>query len=140
MLGPDGRIVLVHQHGNSWSFPKGGLEPGENSLVAAVREIREETGLQRLILWELLGSYERYSIGPDGVGEVREWGNRKRTLFLFSTDETTFTPQDSEVAEVRYVTLNEASELLTHPKDREFLASVRDKIVARRVELERDTA
>ena len=126
--GPDGRIVLVCQHGNSWSFPKGGVEEGETLLQAAIREIDEETGITELQLVKELGSYERYSIGKDGVGETMEWGMRKRTLFLFTTDQHALNPRDDEVTEARYVSLDEAAEMLTHEKDKEFFASVRDTI------------
>jgi 8-oxo-dGTP pyrophosphatase MutT (NUDIX family) len=126
--GPDGRIVLVCQHGNSWSFPKGGVEEGETLIQAAIREIEEETGITQLEYKKDLGSYERYSIGKDGIGETKEWGLRKRTLFLFTTTQHALGPKDDEVTEARYVTLDEAYELLTHPRDKEFFASVRDTI------------
>src|SRR6185436_5441679 len=83
--GPDGRIVLVHQHGNSWSFPKGAVEKEESLLEAAKREIEEETGITELSYIRDLGSYERYSIGKDGTGENKEWGVQKKTFFLFTT-------------------------------------------------------
>ncbi len=126
--GPDGRIVLVCQHGNSWSFPKGGVEEGETLLQAAIREIEEETGITQLQLVKELGSYERYSIGKDGTGEYPEWGMKKRTLFLFTTMQHALHPKDDEVTEARYVSLDEAAELLTHEKDKEFFVSVRDTI------------
>ncbi len=37
-------------------------------------------------------------------------------------------PQDKEVTEARFVTIDEALTMLTHPKDAEFLRSVRSKI------------
>jgi 8-oxo-dGTP pyrophosphatase MutT (NUDIX family) len=45
----DGRIALVRQYrhgirGESWELPAGALEPGEDPLVAAQRELLEETG------------------------------------------------------------------------------------------------
>lgn len=36
--------LIVQQYGQSWSFPKGKLEPGETGLQCASREFREETG------------------------------------------------------------------------------------------------
>jgi ADP-ribose pyrophosphatase YjhB (NUDIX family) len=36
--------LIVEQYGQSWSFPKGKLEPGETGLQCASREFREETG------------------------------------------------------------------------------------------------
>jgi 8-oxo-dGTP pyrophosphatase MutT (NUDIX family) len=130
VVGPGGKIVLVEQHSNSWSLPKGGVEEGESLLTAALREIHEETGLNDLRLIGELGSYERNSIGPGGVGETTEWGNRKRSFFLFLTSHADLSPQDTEVTNIRWVTVPEALELLTHPKDKEFLQSVRDTVEA----------
>ncbi len=128
MKGPDGRIVLVRQHGNSWSFPKGKVEPGESVRDAALREIEEEAGITDLAYVQDLGSYERYSIGPDGVGENKEWGLQKKTFFLFTTNQHALHPQDGEISEARYVSIAEAKELLTNPRDREFLESISDTI------------
>jgi 8-oxo-dGTP pyrophosphatase MutT (NUDIX family) len=45
------KILLVHPTGASWQrgtcgIPKGGMETGENPMEAALRELREETGIQ----------------------------------------------------------------------------------------------
>ncbi len=46
--GPGGLKFLLLYHGrNYWNFPKGKLEPTEKSFVAALREVKEETGLGR---------------------------------------------------------------------------------------------
>ncbi len=130
IVGPKGKIVLVEQHGNSWSFPKGGIEEGETELQAAKREIFEESGLRDLTLVSELGSYERYSIGPGGHEEAVAWGLRRRTLFLFQTNvtEEELHPHDSEVTKIGYFTIDEAKERLTHIKDKEFLLSVRNRV------------
>jgi bis(5'-nucleosidyl)-tetraphosphatase len=41
------RILLLRAYRN-WDLPKGRLEPGETPFEAAVREVREETGLSDL--------------------------------------------------------------------------------------------
>ena len=43
--GPVEIIVIHRPRYNDWTLPKGKVEPGETTIVAAVREIREETGL-----------------------------------------------------------------------------------------------
>lgn len=128
ILGPEGKLVLVEQHGNSWSFPKGGVEEGESFFDAARREIEEETGLKDLTLVQELGSYKRKSIAPGGVGETDEWGVSKRVFFLFTTDEHEFHLKDKEVTQAKWVTLDEALQLLSHPKDKEFLIQSRATI------------
>lgn len=131
-MGYEGKLALVCQHGNSWSFPKGGVEEGESPFDAAKREIAEETGVTELTYRGELGSYERYSIAPDGKGEAEELGMRMRTFFLFTTSQTTLAGHDphGEITEARWATIDEALKLLTHPKDAEFLASVRSKVEA----------
>lgn len=128
VVGEDGRIVLVLQRANTWSLPKGGVEGEESLLQAARREIFEETGLDNLELIEELGTYDRYSLTKDGKGENLVYPLGRRTMFLFHTNESTFIPTDGEIIEARWVTIDEALSLLTHPKDVAFLASVRDRI------------
>jgi 8-oxo-dGTP pyrophosphatase MutT (NUDIX family) len=133
IVNGEGNILLVQQHNNSWSFPKGGINEGESEYQAALREIREETGLTKLEFVEPLGSYERYSINLAGTGETKDWGSRKRTFFLFKTSEPLhdgFNDPDGEVTAMRFVSLEQAHELLTHPKDKEFLESITPKIKA----------
>jgi 8-oxo-dGTP pyrophosphatase MutT (NUDIX family) len=42
---PGGRVYLLLDYGRYWDYPKGHVEPGEDDLAAAVRELKEETGI-----------------------------------------------------------------------------------------------
>lgn len=48
---PEGvRVLLIRDSYKNWGFPKGHLEGAESPADAAVREVREETGLDGLAL------------------------------------------------------------------------------------------
>ena len=71
-LTPDGRIPLVHQYkhglrGPAYDLPAGYLDPGEDALACARRELLEETGY-RSEQWISLGNYVRD--GNRGGGSV----------------------------------------------------------------------
>ena len=83
VLGIDKKFVLVNQNHDSWSLPKGHIDPGENALDAAKREIYEESGIKKLKFVKNLGHYERYKIGLDGKDDYSEL--KRIHLFLFST-------------------------------------------------------
>jgi ADP-ribose pyrophosphatase YjhB (NUDIX family) len=73
----DGRILLVQESAapcrGKWSLPGGRLLPGEPVPAAAVREIREETGLSA----ELTGLLYVDQLAPSGSGG----GGRIRFVF-----------------------------------------------------------
>jgi 8-oxo-dGTP pyrophosphatase MutT (NUDIX family) len=118
----EGEVLVVSQHGTSWSLPKGHIDPGENALIAAKREIYEESGIRDLDLIRELGSYERYKIGLDGGEERSEL--KVITMFLFRTREKVLKPVDPDNPEARWVEKSKVALLLTHEKDKEFFGGV----------------
>jgi ADP-ribose pyrophosphatase YjhB (NUDIX family) len=118
VLNGRGQVLVVSQHGTSWSLPKGHVEEGEDLLEAARREIFEEAGVTRLVLVRALGSYERPRLSVAGREDRSEW--KRIHLFLFRTDEEELRPQDPANPEARWVEVAEVAGLLTHAADREF--------------------
>ena len=108
----DGRVLVVHRPGHAdWSLPKGKLEEGETWEAAALREVEEETGL-RCELGAFLGS-TFYDVA-EGPKEVRYW---RMTCVGEARAQ-------NEVDEIRWVTPDEARELLTYEYDRSLLTRV----------------
>lgn len=122
VLNSEGKILVVSQHGTSWSLPKGHIDDGEDALTAAKREIFEEAGIQRIEFVKALGDYQRFKIGKDGADDTSEL--KTISMFLFKSDEETLKPVDPANPEARWIKREEAANLLTHPKDKEFFLKV----------------
>jgi 8-oxo-dGTP pyrophosphatase MutT (NUDIX family) len=118
VVNPKGEVLVVNQNHDSWSLPKGHVDPGETPLDAARREIYEESGVSRLTLIKPLGFYERYRIAKGGGDDKSEL--KRIHMFLFSTTVRILKPIDPNNPEARWVSAEDAALLLTHPKDREF--------------------
>ena len=109
----DGTVetALVHRSKyDDWSLPKGKLDAGEHVVAAAVREVTEETG-ERVVLGRR-SAQVRYTV-PDGPKRVDYW--------LMQACGGAFSA-NPEIAELRWVTLEEAVGAVTYDHDRTVLA------------------
>jgi 8-oxo-dGTP diphosphatase len=105
-------IAVVHRPVHQdWSFPKGKLEEGETFEAAALREVEEETGLACRLL-RFIGHTE-YVDRKGRAKAVAYW--------VMAALSGSFAP-NAEVDEMRWVTLEGASLLLSYPRDRELVA------------------
>jgi 8-oxo-dGTP pyrophosphatase MutT (NUDIX family) len=50
IINPNGELLLYKNADRGYSFPKGHVDPGEQVEETAIREIREETGLEVKII------------------------------------------------------------------------------------------
>lgn len=115
---PDGdadvQVCVVHRpRYDDWTLPKGKLEPGEHPMVAAVREVAEETNLCGVPQVRLPSIHYRTRDGQPKV--VDFWSMR-----MVSGGD--FEPND-EVDEVRWLGVGEATRLVTYPDDAQVLAA-----------------
>lgn len=123
VINTDGDVLVVSQNGDSWSLPKGHVDPGETAQAAAEREIAEESGITETVCIKELGTYERYRIGKGGVGDDTS-ELKAITVFLFTTAQQDLAPTDPRNPEARWVRLEAVPDLLTHPRDKEFFQSI----------------
>ena len=124
VLNKNNKMIIVNQNHDSWSLPKGHIDPGETALQAAKREIYEEAGVTQLSFIDKLGKYERYKIGLDGKDDLSEL--KQIEIFLFRTNQLELKPIDPMNPEAKWVNYEEVLSILTHQADKEFIQSVRN--------------
>ncbi len=101
------RLLVLRAYKN-WDFPKGLVEPGEDQLATARREVQEETGLANLA----------YPFGEEFRETVPYSGNKIARYYLAETDaEKLELPVSPELGrpehhEYRWVSFDEAEDLL----------------------------
>ena len=98
-----------------WSLPKGHIEEGETPEQAAIREVREETGIESTI--------------DKSLGVIDFWfmasGKRiHKTVhhFLFREVGGKIAPQVSEVDDVQWFPLDEIVSKLAYPDEKKLIA------------------
>ena len=110
------KLAIIHRSRyDDWSWPKGKLDKGETPAEAAVREIREETGL-RVSLGVYLAEIN-YKLQNGDKKEVHYWAARVTDKALADSK---FKPSE-EVAKVDWKTPKEAKKLLSYEFDEQPL-------------------
>lgn len=108
-------VLLVHRPKyDDWSLPKGKLEPGEDPLSCAVREVEEETG-HRIRLDRPLPT-QTYRTGGRPK-EVRYWSARADQYPVPR-------PPDHEVDQVAMLPVADAIARLTHRHDVDLITAL----------------
>jgi 8-oxo-dGTP pyrophosphatase MutT (NUDIX family) len=119
-IRPQGKVDV-------WALPKGHIDPGESAAETAVREVREETGVHGTLV-EKLGDV-RYVYTWDG-----ERIFKVVSFFLLRAGRGRIGEIEDamriEVAEVRWLPLDEAPRLLSYGGEREMAAKALEILAA----------
>ena len=113
-------VAVVHRpRYDDWSLPKGKLDPCESTRVAAVREVREETGLE-VEIDRLLGDVTYWFARRDAEGQAVRILKRVR-FFLMRRRGGRFADRDQEMDAVRWFALERAERAAAFENERALI-------------------
>ena len=109
----------------TWALPKGLIASGERAELTALREVAEETGVEATPVEKLGDVRYVYTWAGERVFKVVSF-----FLFRYSSGRLGDIPPEHahEVAEVRWLPLEEAPQLLAYKGEREMAAKALERI------------
>ena len=108
-----------------WQLPKGIVDPGESPQVTAAREVREEAGIETDLL-KLIETIE-YWYRSERYGKPVRY-HKFVHFYLLKYKSGDVANHDHEVEESRWVSFNEALELLDFKSEREVVVKAREML------------
>ncbi len=110
-------LILVAPK-SRWQLPKGTVDENESEEDTALREVREETGLECDLI-EPLDRIEYWFYASRGGKRVRF--HKYVSFFLMNYVTGSVNDHDHEVEEARWIEINEAVEMLAFDSERAVL-------------------
>ena len=113
----DEKKVLMLNNEGEWVFPKGHVELNETELEAAIRELKEESGIE-VKESDSLGQIDEFKFYFDGEKAVKVI-----KVYLFKIDrfdQITFNKEEGFI-DGKWIDVNQSIDKLTHDDAREAL-------------------
>ena len=104
--------VLIMEANGSYGFPKGHKKSGESDIDCALREIKEETGINPEILPDMKRTIH-YSMPNGNFKEV--------TYFVGKYNDQELIPEDSNILAAKKFTLEACLSLIKYPQVKDIL-------------------
>jgi bis(5'-nucleosidyl)-tetraphosphatase len=112
-------LLIKHINSGHWSFPKGHVEEGESEMETAVREIKEETGIDVIIdptFRETVSYYPKKDTQKIVV------------YFIAKAKNYELNPQEAEIADIKWVDVGCANSILTYDNDKTIVNKAKKAI------------
>ena len=115
--------VVAVNPSRRWQLPKGLVDEDETAEQAALREVREEAGIECEIV-EKIETIEYWYFGNEKGGRVRYHKFVLFYLMKYISGDTR--DHDHEISEVRWVLPDEAIEMLAFKGEKEVIEKAKD--------------
>ena len=114
------KVLLVYEKNrNFWGFPKGHMEAGETEVETALREVKEEVGLDVEIDKE-----RRYTLNY----VIRDEIDKTTVLYIAKAKNEEIVMQENEIENIRWCSFEEAFNTLTFDNWKEMFKKVIDDL------------
>jgi 8-oxo-dGTP pyrophosphatase MutT (NUDIX family) len=118
-------VALIRTHEGRWQLPKGWIEEGEAPEQTAVREVREEAGVDAEVVGPLgMIKYVYTSTYDPEPARVR----KTVQVFLLRYLRGSTDDHDDEVTEARWVEIEEAERMLSFRDERRMMGLAREAL------------
>ena len=107
----EGKVLVVKQTSGFYGFPKGHVEIGETEKETAIRETKEETGLDIKII-----SDKRYTQSYI----VKQNVHKDVVFFIAKLENNNEKRQVEEIEEILWIDINEVENILTYDSLKEL--------------------
>jgi 8-oxo-dGTP pyrophosphatase MutT (NUDIX family) len=112
-------LLIKHVNSGHWSFPKGHVEEGETEEETALREVKEETGIDILVDTSFRETVQYYP---------RKDTQKIVVYFLGKARNYDFVPPEEEIAAIKWVEIGNAAAMLTYENDKTIVAKAKVEI------------